>query len=133
MMFGQRLIKKEDALNYFNQAKEILEDLGDVEGIALIHSNIAGIYESTLQYEAALQMLKKAEELFHGLGNTFWYINVLNGIGWIHYLLQDYEKAIMYCNQVEELYSILNDQKGLAKVQRRIQVLKRKRASQSKL
>lgn len=56
------------AFRYFDRARELAEEFGDLDGVGTILTNAAYLHGSLGQYDLALEKLSKALEIFEGLG-----------------------------------------------------------------
>ena len=101
----------DQALSYYKQYKDINTEVRDTVALALVHSNIGGVYWNQARFDSALLHHFKSIELFKNTGTMNSKQNALNfvGIGNI-YEAQGYPtKAITYYHQSLAIYKAFND------------------------
>ncbi len=107
ILFNQNNL--DDALHYFNNAKEIFKDLENDLGAAVALNNIGEIYRQKGDLTNALNYYNQSAELNSEINNQRLKAITFENIGHIHSLQGDKEKALEYYNSSLELYKNIND------------------------
>lgn len=72
------------ALNLYQQAHEIYQELGDKDGVWRTLNNIGLVYSSLKQQEQALIFLQQALEICRELSYRLDEADILDNIGWVY-------------------------------------------------
>ena len=92
--------EKEKALDYYNQALLITQEVGDESGEATILNNIGVVYRTLDDNEKALDYYNQALLITQEVGDKSGEATILNNIGGVYRTSGDNEKALEYYNQV---------------------------------
>ncbi|MBC7774649.1 MAG: tetratricopeptide repeat protein [Phycisphaerae bacterium] len=97
-MGGNRLSQADypAALENYQKALEINQNLGNLQGIGNNYNNIGLVYYSVLDYPRALEYYQKTLSINERTGNKTSIGNGLGNIGNIYYELNDFPRAIEY-------------------------------------
>lgn len=85
------------AADYFIQAKEIFENIGDTESLKTINNNLGVVYLFLENYQAALDIFLELDAIEQKQKNPA--ISTAVNLGFIYYELKDYDKATEYLNR----------------------------------
>jgi len=103
------------ALEYYNKALLINEEIGNKVGIASNLGNIGIVYEKLSDYHNALQYYSNALQIQEEIGNNVGIANNLGNIGVVYYSLSDYSKAIEYYEKALHINEKIGNKDGIAK------------------
>ena len=98
------------ALNFYQQALEIANDLGDKENKGTILNNIGWIYDRKDDCDTALSFYQQALEITNDLGSKE--SAILNNIGLIYEKKREHEKALSFYWKALEIKRAIRDQEG---------------------
>jgi len=102
------------ALEYYQKALFINEEIGDKEGIARNLGNIGNVYSELSDYPKALEFYIKALQIFEELENKHAIGLSLGNIGYMYSNLSDYPKAIEFFQKAMFIYEEIGNNDGLA-------------------
>ncbi|MBN8574397.1 MAG: tetratricopeptide repeat protein [Candidatus Kapabacteria bacterium] len=102
------------ALEYYNAALLLNEELGNQIGVASIMGNIGLVYHDLSDYKTALQYYSRALALNEELGNNVGVAACSGNIGNVYAHLSDYGKALEYYSHALTLYEELGNKSGMA-------------------
>ncbi|MEM7793708.1 MAG: tetratricopeptide repeat protein [Cyanobacteria bacterium P01_C01_bin.118] len=103
-----------DALELFQQALAIRQDIGDQDGIGESLNSIGGVYDNQGDYEQALDYYQQALSIHQAIDDTSGIGASLNNIGYIYSLLDDYEQALDYYQQALMILQSIGNRPGEA-------------------
>lgn len=84
----------EAAIDELEEARRILEQVGDLEGIGNVCGSLAQCYSMRGEPLQALGALQRAQSAFERAGNTFDLGLTLNNTGMVYYELGEFEQAL---------------------------------------
>ena len=102
------------ALEYYQKALFINEEIGDKEGVARNLGNIGNVYNELSDYPKALEFYGKALQIFEEIENKHDIALSLGNIGLMYSNLSDYTKAIEYYQKAMFIYEEIGNKDGLA-------------------
>jgi class 3 adenylate cyclase len=102
------------ALEYYQKALAINEELGNKPGIAINLGNIGNVYNHLSDYAKALEYFEKALSINEELGNKLGVASNLVNIGIVYWHLTDYAKALEYAQRSLTIYEELGVKGGIA-------------------
>ncbi len=102
------------ALEYYQKALFINEEIGEKEGIAQTLGNIGNVYSELSDYPKALEFYIKALQIFEELENKHAIGLSLGNIGYMYSNLSDYPKAIEFFQKAMFIYEEIGNNDGLA-------------------
>ena len=105
---------QEKALEYYQRALNVAEDIGDKHGYAKVNTEIAMLYFSQGLDGKALSTLEKCLYTARYIGDKQQEQTVLYNFGYAYSILQDYEKAIDYLTQAHDIAEMIDDKVGIA-------------------
>lgn len=113
---SQQLEKSQfrEALQFFQQALEIYQEIGDRSGEADSQIVLGVVYQSLGQYEQAIEFYQQSltirRELNHHTGEA----DSLNSLGYVYELLGEYQKAIDFYQQALAISQEIGDYNEVA-------------------
>jgi class 3 adenylate cyclase/TPR repeat protein len=102
------------ALEYYQKALSINEEIGDKDGIARNLGNIGNVFNELSDYPKALEFYRKALQIFEEIENKHDIAPSLGNIGMMYWNLSDYTKAIEYYQKAMIIYEEIGNNHGLA-------------------
>ncbi|MCP2731784.1 tetratricopeptide repeat protein, partial [Symplocastrum sp. BBK-W-15] len=84
------------AIEYYQQSKEIFEEIGDRSGIAKSLMGLGNAYYSLGQYQLAIEYYQQSKEIKEEIGERSGIANSLNNLGSAYDSLGQYQLAIEY-------------------------------------
>jgi tetratricopeptide (TPR) repeat protein len=111
------------ALEYYEKALKINEELGIKEGMAIDLGNIGSVYGIKGELEEALDYYEKALELNEDLGRKEGMVVALGNIGIVYQTRGELEKALEYYEKALELNEDLGRKEGIASQLRNIGIV----------
>jgi len=102
------------ALEYYQKALFINEEIGDKDGIARNLGNIGNVFNELSDYPKALEFYSKALQIFEEIENKHDIALSLGNIGMMYWNLSDYTKAIEYYQKAMFIYEEIGNNDGLA-------------------
>ncbi len=102
------------ALEYYQHALRIFEELGDKIGQAWVVNNIGNIYNESSDYERALEHYQRSLRLYGELGDKRGQAAVLGNIGRIYSGRSEYGRALEHYQRALRLFEELGDKWGQA-------------------
>lgn len=102
------------AIDSYQKCLKIMEDLGDMKGIASAMGNIGSLYIDLKDFKKALGYQMRCLKLVQQIGNIEGVASSLNNISIIYTGLKDYEEAISYAQKSLDMYDLLKDNYGIA-------------------
>ncbi|MEX2246659.1 MAG: tetratricopeptide repeat protein [Dehalococcoidia bacterium] len=84
----------EAAVGELEEARRLLEQVGDLQGIGNTCNSLAQCYSARGEQQAALGALQRAQSAFERAGNTYDLGLTLNNTGMLYYELGEYEQAL---------------------------------------
>jgi CHAT domain-containing protein/Tfp pilus assembly protein PilF len=114
---GRRLAMLGDnpeALNTYNLALQVAEQIHDDAGIAAIRNNIGLVYLSIDDYDSALTHLKESLRLHKAQDNKRLIAQTMNSIGTAYRHQGDYRSALEHFETSLRLHEELGDKAGIA-------------------
>lgn len=102
------------ALNYYNQAFKIQQEIDDKEGMAYSFINIGTIYNNQGDIPKALEFYDKSLKLREEIGDKQGVATSLNNIGLIYSGQGDIKNALKYHNQSLKLREEIGDKQGIS-------------------
>ncbi|MBL8003560.1 MAG: tetratricopeptide repeat protein, partial [Candidatus Kapabacteria bacterium] len=102
------------ALEYYQKALSINEEIGDKDGIARNLGNIGNVFNELSDYPKALEFYRKALQIFEEIENKHDIALSLGNIGMMYWNLSDYTKAIEYYQKAMFIYEEIGNNDGLA-------------------
>jgi two-component system, NarL family, sensor kinase len=103
------------AIEEFQQAKLLQEELGDLEAVANTLNNIGLNYKILGYYDKAIEYYRQTIEIDEEFGNSNEIARTFNNIGMIYRAWSKYDSAITYFEKSYSLKKNLNDQAGMSK------------------
>ncbi|WP_242072155.1 CHAT domain-containing protein [Nostoc sp. FACHB-110] len=100
------------ALNYYNQARSLLQKAGSPNAEAEVLGQVALVYDRLGEKQKALDVLNQALTLQRSTKNQNREAFTLDTIGGIYASLGDYQKAINFYNQALDIERKVNDVSG---------------------
>jgi DNA-binding SARP family transcriptional activator/ATP/maltotriose-dependent transcriptional regulator MalT len=82
------------AVEELEEARRLLEQVGDLQGIGMTCGSLAQCYSSRGEPMPALGALQRAQSAFERVGNTFELGATLNNTGMVYYYLGEHEQAL---------------------------------------
>jgi tetratricopeptide (TPR) repeat protein len=104
----------ERALDYFNRALPIREEVGDRAGVAHTLNNIGEVYHSLGQWERALDYFNRALPIREEVGDRAGVAYTLNNIGEVYHSLGQWERALDYYHRALVIREEVGDRAGIA-------------------
>ena len=105
-----RLKNYEKAIEYYNKAGNIAEEINWESGIARIKVNLGNIYRFQYKFNEALLNYKEAEVFFRKVNDFKTLGTTINNIGNVYKKMNDYSKARQYYNKALEFENKLQPQ-----------------------
>jgi len=109
----QRQALLDSAMQVYNEALALAEDLNYLKGLAKITNNISLVHNDkgdyALSLESLYESLRYEDELGNDLGKAEVYIN----IGVIFFYQEEYEKSLSYLKEALEVYLEKNKEGGI--------------------
>lgn len=106
----------DQALNHYQEALRIYEELENETAQGSVRSRIANLYKYKKEYRKSLEAFETNLELYRSIDND-------NGIAWmlvymgeVYELLNEYQNAIAVCEQAEPLMQKIDHLRGQKKV-----------------
>jgi tetratricopeptide (TPR) repeat protein len=109
-----RLGSYDEAINNFQQARELYDEIGDRAGQASIDLEITNALDAQERREEALRHAREAWRIYGELGHPAGQAYALNAIGWCQAMLGDYGAAVDSCKQALLLFDEIGGQYGSA-------------------
>jgi tetratricopeptide (TPR) repeat protein len=106
--------QREKALDFYNRALPIWEEVGDRAGLAITLNNIGPVYDSLGQREKALDFYNRALPIWEEVGDRAGLAITLNNIGLVYDSLGQQEKALDFFNRALPIREEVGDRAGLA-------------------
>jgi tetratricopeptide (TPR) repeat protein/transcriptional regulator with XRE-family HTH domain len=88
-----------DARAHLDRALAILREIGDLDGQAPTHHQLAISFEREGRHMDAVGHAERALDLYRATGHQSGQAKMLNGIGWHYALLGEYRQTLVYCGQ----------------------------------
>ncbi len=114
---------KQEALNYYNQALPLYQEIGAAEGTRSAHSgeagtlnNIGAVYDSIGQPEEALKFFNQALPILQEVGDRSGEATTLNNIGGVYLSIGQPEEALKFYNQALPILQEVGDRRGEATI-----------------
>ena len=104
----------DSALEYYTQALDILEKLGDLKKKASVLNNIGLIYDYRGEYDSALEYYTQALDIDEKLENLNGKATRLNNVGLIYKNRGEYDSALEYYTQALDIDEKLGNLNGKA-------------------
>jgi len=108
------------ALEHYDRALSLYEELGDRKGVASVTSSIGIVHKSTGNYPAALSHYHRALALIEELGDRSGVARVTGNIGVVLKSSGDYPAALSHFHCALAIHEELGDRKGAARVSNNI-------------
>ncbi|MFN8360088.1 MAG: adenylate/guanylate cyclase domain-containing protein [Candidatus Kapaibacterium sp.] len=102
------------ALEHYNSALILSEEIADKANIAATLGNIGNVYGRLSDYSKALEYCSKALTIDEELGNKHGIARHLGNIGIMHSNLSDYPKALEYYGKALTIDEVLGNKAGVA-------------------
>ena len=102
------------ALDYYNRALPIVEDIDDRLGLANTLNNIGLIYSKLGQQEQALDFCSRALPIREEVGDHSGLAATLSSLGLAHYRLGQWQQALEYYDRALAIQEEVGDRIGLA-------------------
>jgi CHAT domain-containing protein len=102
------------AFDVYVAAKNVAEQIGDKEGIAIATLDMGTVYYLQANYKSALDHYKQARELFVQVGNNYEAAKALSGVALIYKEQRREAEALKFFNQVLKEFEALNDKEEMA-------------------
>jgi adenylate cyclase len=112
-----------EALELFNQSRNLYVELEDSSGIAAIWQNIGCIHESLGDYPRTLSSYQKSMLFYNLLGKKRGVARANNNIGIVYKVQEEYGKAREYFEGSLALFTELNDKRGIANAVQNIGII----------
>ena len=109
----QRQALLDSAMQVYDKALTLAENLNYLKGLAKITNNIALIHNDKGDYVKALESLYQSLAYEDQLGNEHGKAEVYGNIGVIFYYQSDYEKSLNYLKLALDVYLKENDEVGI--------------------
>jgi signal transduction histidine kinase len=103
-----------DSIAHAQEALELAESLGDVEGQAAALNTLGIAHYLLAEYNTALDYYRDSLPLAEQAGNDEGVANALNNIGVIHYMWGEYDRTLEYYSRVLEIRKRTGDKHGMA-------------------
>lgn len=84
------------ALEYYLRAKNVFDQIKNINGTSDTESSIGSVYFSLGQYKKALEIYNSALKKYEESGNLIGTAQVKDNIGTLHYYLNDKKKSLKY-------------------------------------
>lgn len=107
--------KIRQSLIYYHRSLKILEETGNMEGMATSLNNIGYIYESQERHEKALEYYLKSLKIEEEINNMEGVSGSLSNLGILYEELEEYEKAFQSHSQALKISEELDDKIGVAR------------------
>ncbi len=104
----------EKAIEYYQKALKIFEELGNRKGMAALMNNIGIVYYNWTNYEKAIEYYQKSLQMEEELGNKQGTANSLNNIGLIYMNWGNYKKSIEYYQRSLKIGKEIGDKQGIS-------------------
>ncbi len=111
-----RLNEKSPALEYYNQALELYQAVGDRTGEAATLGNIGQVHSAQYKHQQAQQCYEQALTLYRTIGDRGGQANILTNMGRLAARQSDNAGALKYYQQALPLYGAVDDWGGEALV-----------------
>jgi adenylate cyclase len=102
------------AVDYFRQALDVNETLGDRAAAAVVTGNLGMVYRSMGEFPKALEHYRRSLEVQEELGNRSGTARVLLGMGNVFFQTGDYPQALQHYHRALHLQEDLGDLLGAA-------------------
>ncbi|MCB9244803.1 MAG: tetratricopeptide repeat protein [Flavobacteriales bacterium] len=105
----------EKSLNYLEQSRQALETMGDLQGVAMVLSNIGAIHKKKMDYTLALQCFQEGMDISRKLTDPQSIAYMAIEIGLLHLDLKEFTEAIRNCTEgftLAETHELLYEQKN---------------------
>jgi len=102
------------ALDYYERALKIKEEISDISGIAHTLNNIGNAYKEQGNYSEALEYYKNSLKIKEEISDKRGMVNTMTNIGIIYLVQKNFELAIQWCKEgfsISEEINILVEQK----------------------
>jgi tetratricopeptide (TPR) repeat protein len=103
-----------EALEQYNKALKIYENLSDKIGIAAILNNTGLIYKNQGDLKKSLEYYQKSLKIQEEVGDKVGLAKALNNLGYIYNKLNEIPKAISFYQRSLSIRQEINDKEGLA-------------------
>ncbi|MGK7903587.1 MAG: CHAT domain-containing protein, partial [Hormoscilla sp.] len=107
--------KRQQALDYYNQALPISRSVGDRSGVAITLSNIGGVYDKIGKQQQALDYYNQALPIQREVGARSGVAITLSNIGSVYSDIGKQQQALDYYNQALPISRSVGDRKGEAR------------------
>ncbi|OFY82188.1 MAG: hypothetical protein A3F72_08220 [Bacteroidetes bacterium RIFCSPLOWO2_12_FULL_35_15] len=101
------------ALEYYEQALKIQEELGDRNGVASDLNNIGNVYHSEKNYSKAITYFLRCLKMMQEMGNKMGIESSLANLGNVYKSQRNYPKALEYDMQCLAMAEELDDRNGI--------------------
>lgn len=92
------------ALDYYQNALKIFEQLSDREGLSTSFNNIGLVHFKLGDYKKALDYYEQSLRYRQSISDVYAEVITLNNIGEVYCVMKDYEKALSYFNRSLKLH-----------------------------
>jgi len=103
------------AVEYYIQALEIRENLGNKAGIAKCYNNIGVVHWRQGNYDKAIEYYNQALKIYKELDYKIGISGSYNNIGVIHNNMKNYNKAVEYFLKALKIHKETDDKKGISR------------------
>ncbi|MEQ9359471.1 CHAT domain-containing protein, partial [Coleofasciculus chthonoplastes] len=104
----------QQALDYYNQALPIFQEVGDLSGEAAILNNIGSVYDTIGQPQQALDYYNQALPIRREVSDLSGEAGTLNNIGAVYDTIGQPQQALDYYNQALPIFQEVGDLSGVA-------------------
>ncbi|HIK18806.1 MAG TPA: tetratricopeptide repeat protein [Leptolyngbyaceae cyanobacterium M33_DOE_097] len=104
----------EAAIQSWQQALQLYQELKDRNGEAIALNNLGIAYRSLSQYETAIRYYKQALPIYQAVKDRNGEADALNNLGNAYGSLSQYEKALRYYEQALSIFQAVKDRNGEA-------------------
>ncbi|MGK7953442.1 MAG: tetratricopeptide repeat protein [Xenococcaceae cyanobacterium] len=104
----------QQAIDFYQQSKEITREIGDRSGVANSLGNLGNAYDFLGEYQQAINYYQQSKEIKQQIGDRSGVANCLIGLGNVYHSLGEYPRAIKCLKQSKEIKQQIGDRSGVA-------------------
>ena len=102
-------VQNDLALKYYNRSIDLYRKAGDLEGQAMVLTNIGITYRDMGNYGEAMEVLLESLGLYRSLNDSIDAATTLLAIGFVYLMVHEWENALEVQEQALEIYRNLGD------------------------
>ncbi|PLX10966.1 MAG: hypothetical protein C0594_04170 [Marinilabiliales bacterium] len=106
----------DSAIELYNKAMPVFEDIKDDKGIAELYNSLAVAYLMNGDYEFSKQYFNQTMKAYKKQNDSLGLAKLFSNLGYLYRLEGQYDSALMVYQEANTIYSGLNDKEGLAKI-----------------